>query len=146
MTTATVNNLKTNYVAAAENGGERLPTPDERPGTDVVVLRRQVPDVHGPGAEAAFVGLPEEAVVLVAARSEEVTRRFPDLAFERMMKEMVIVDHNGNRHWGPEAIRYLTGGCGGCGGRAVPLLPGQHGRVAAAVSLGGAESVSVQRR
>jgi predicted DCC family thiol-disulfide oxidoreductase YuxK len=26
-----------------------------------------------------------------------------------MMTEMVIVDHNGGRHWGPEAIRYLSG-------------------------------------
>jgi predicted DCC family thiol-disulfide oxidoreductase YuxK len=38
----------------------------------------------------------------------EVQRRWPDLSQERMMQEMVIVDRQGNRHWGAEAIRYLS--------------------------------------
>ena len=38
----------------------------------------------------------------------EVARRWPDLSHDRLMQEMVIIDRQGNRHWGAEAIRYLT--------------------------------------
>lgn len=108
MTTATVNNLKTENVAAAENGGERLPTPDERPGTDVVVFDGKCRMCTAQVRKLIFWDC-RKRLSYLSLHDPEVTRRFPDLAFERMMKEMVVVDHNGNRHWGPEAIRYLTG-------------------------------------
>jgi len=38
----------------------------------------------------------------------EVARRWPDLPRDRLMKEMCLIDRHGNRHWGPEAFRYLT--------------------------------------
>ena len=62
-----------------------------------------------------------------------------------MMQEMVIVDHYGNRHWGPEAIRYLTRRLRRLWW-ASPFLyfPGSMFVVAAAVSMDRAESVSVQ--
>jgi predicted DCC family thiol-disulfide oxidoreductase YuxK len=84
-----------------------LPTPAERPESDVVVYDgdcricttqvRKLPwwDCQG---RLSYLSL----------HDPEVARRFPDLTHERMMQEMVIVDRYGNRHWGPEAIRYLT--------------------------------------
>jgi len=38
----------------------------------------------------------------------EVYRRYPDLTHERLMEEMVVVDRQGRRHGGAEAVRYLT--------------------------------------
>jgi predicted DCC family thiol-disulfide oxidoreductase YuxK len=84
-----------------------LPTPDDRPESDVVIYDgqcricttqvRKIPwwDCQG---KLSYLSL----------HDPEVQHRFPDLTHERMMKEMVIVDRDGNRHWGPEAIRYLS--------------------------------------
>jgi predicted DCC family thiol-disulfide oxidoreductase YuxK len=37
-----------------------------------------------------------------------VSERWPDLSLERLQQEMCLIDRQGRRHWGPEAIRYLT--------------------------------------
>ena len=84
-----------------------LPTPAERPASDVVIY-----DGHCRICTAQVRKLPwwdcQGRLSYLSLHDEEVARRFPDLKHERMMQEMVIVDHYGNRHWGPEAIRYLT--------------------------------------
>jgi predicted DCC family thiol-disulfide oxidoreductase YuxK len=84
-----------------------LPRPDERPEADVVIYDgqcrictsqiRQLPKRDREG-KLAYLSL----------HDPEVQRRWPDLSPERMMQEMVIIDRHGNRHWGAEAIRYLT--------------------------------------
>ena len=84
-----------------------LPTPAERPGSDVVIY-----DGDCRICTAQVRKLPwwdcQKRLSYLSLHDPEVARRWPDLSHDRMMQEMVIVDHNGNRHWGPEAIRYLT--------------------------------------
>ncbi len=84
-----------------------LPSPAERPGADVVIY-----DDHCRICTSQIRRLPwwdcQKKLAYLSLHDEEVARRWPDLSHDRMMEEMVIVDRDGGRHWGPEAIRYLT--------------------------------------
>ena len=84
-----------------------LPTPAERPESDVVIY-----DGDCRICTAQIRKLPwwdcQKKLSYLSLHDPEVARCWPDLSHDRMMQEMVIVDHRGNRHWGPEALRYLT--------------------------------------
>jgi predicted DCC family thiol-disulfide oxidoreductase YuxK len=84
-----------------------LPTPAERPEADVVIYdgecgicTSQVQRLPwwDAGMRLSYLSL----------HDPEVARRWPDLPHDRMMQEIVIVDQQGRRHWGPSAIRYLS--------------------------------------
>ncbi|MEM9351407.1 MAG: DUF393 domain-containing protein [Planctomycetota bacterium] len=91
----------------ADQPDTALPSPAERPETDVVVYdgdcgfcRAQVDrllwwDCQG---KLSYLSL----------HDPEVARRWPDLSRDRLMEGMCVVDTSGGRHWGPEAVRYLT--------------------------------------
>ena len=84
-----------------------LPTPDDRPGTDVVVY-----DGNCRICSAQVCKLPwwdcQKKLSYLSLHDPQVAERWPDLTKERLMLEMCIVDTNGNRHWGAGAVRYLT--------------------------------------
>ncbi len=86
---------------------EVLPTPDERPDSDVVIY-----DGHCRICTAQVRKLLwwdcRKKLSYLSLHDPEVSRRWPDLSHDRLMQEMVIIDRHGNRHWGPAAIRYLT--------------------------------------
>ena len=84
----------------------RLPTPTERPESDVVIYDGQCRICTAQVRKLPWWDC-QGRLSYLSLHDPEVARRWPDLAHERMMQEMVIVDHYGNRHWGPEAIRYL---------------------------------------
>ena len=85
-----------------------LPRPADRPHADVVIY-----DGECGICTAQVSKLPwwdcQGKLAYLSLHDPEVHERFPDLTHERMMQEMVIVDRQGRRHWGPAAIRYLTG-------------------------------------
>jgi predicted DCC family thiol-disulfide oxidoreductase YuxK len=84
-----------------------LPSPAERPDADVVIF-----DGHCGICTAQVNKLPfwdcQHRLSYLSLHDPEVQRRWPDVSHDRLMQEMLIVDRDGNRHWGPEAIRYLT--------------------------------------
>lgn len=84
-----------------------LPSPAERPGADVVIYDGQCRI-----CTAQIRKLPwwdcQGRLSYLSLHDPEVARRWPDLSHDRLMQEMLIIDRHGNRHWGPEAIRYLT--------------------------------------
>lgn len=87
---------------------EALPTPDERPETDVVLFDGQC------GMCTAQVGkLPwwdcQGKLSYLSLHDPRVAQRYPELAHEQLMREMVIVDRHGRQHAGAYALRYLTG-------------------------------------
>ena len=55
-------------------------------------------------------------LTFLSLHDPEVTSRFPDLTYDDMMQAMYVVDPQGRKHRGAEAIRYLT--------RRLPLLYG----------------------
>lgn len=83
------------------------PSPTDRPDADVVLYdgrcvfcRRQVErlrwwDRHG---RLAYLSLHDPAVA----------ERYPDISRERLLEEMCLVDPQGRRYWGAEAVRRLT--------------------------------------
>ena len=85
----------------------QLPDPDERPETDVVIF-----DGDCGICTAQVSKLPwwdyQQKLSYLSLHDSRVGERWPDFTHERMMQEMCIVDSRGNRHWGPEAVRYLT--------------------------------------
>jgi len=84
-----------------------LPNPAERPEADVVIY-----DGNCRICTAQVSKLPwwdcQERLAYLSLHDSCVAERWPDLTHQRLMAEMCIVDTRGGRHWGPEAIRYLT--------------------------------------
>jgi len=84
-----------------------LPTPAERPHSDVVIY-----DGRCRICSAQVGKLPwwdcQGKLSYLSLHDPEVARRWPDLSHERLMQEMVIIDVRGRRHWGAEALRYLS--------------------------------------
>lgn len=84
-----------------------LPSPEERPDADVVIYdgkcvfcERQVRNLlwFDGGKRLSYMSL----------HDPEVTRRYPELTYDQMMKQMYVVDGDGNQHGGAAAIRYLS--------------------------------------
>jgi predicted DCC family thiol-disulfide oxidoreductase YuxK len=84
-----------------------LPSPADRPDADVVVYDG---DCSMCTAQVAKLQRWDSAgrLAYLSLHDPEVQRRWPDMSHERLMTEMAVVDRHGERHWGPEAIRYLT--------------------------------------
>jgi predicted DCC family thiol-disulfide oxidoreductase YuxK len=84
-----------------------LPSPWERPGTDVVIY-----DGNCGICTAQVARLPwwdcQDKLSYLSLHDPRVGERYPDLTHEQLMQEMVIVDRHGGRHAGPYAFRYLT--------------------------------------
>jgi len=84
-----------------------LPTPDQRPDADVVIY-----DGDCRICTAQVGKLPwwdcQQKLSYLSLHDADLTERWPDLSHERLMEEMCLIDTHGDRHWGPEAIRYLT--------------------------------------
>jgi predicted DCC family thiol-disulfide oxidoreductase YuxK len=86
---------------------DALPSPADRPDADVVIY-----DSHCGICSAQVGKLPwwdcQNRLAYLSLHDPEVERRYPDLSHDRLLQEMVIIDRQGRRHWGPEALRYLT--------------------------------------
>lgn len=89
------------------NANGSLPTPADRPEADILIYdghckfcTKQVQRLHrwDRAGRLAFLSL----------HDTEVRRRFPELTYERLMDEMVLVDQAGNYYGGAAAFRYLT--------------------------------------
>jgi predicted DCC family thiol-disulfide oxidoreductase YuxK len=84
-----------------------LPTPAERPDADVVIYDGDCGICTNQVSKLPFWDR-QKKLAYLSLHDPEVQRRYPDASHERLMQEMLIVDRHGGRHWGPEAIRYLT--------------------------------------
>lgn len=85
-----------------------LPSPDSLPGAEVVLYdgrcvfcRAQVERLarwDAGGGRLGFLSIHEPAVA----------ERYPDCPRERLLEEMCVVDPQGVRHWGADAVRRLA--------------------------------------
>ena|SRR5687768_17042300 len=98
-----------------------LPTPDDRPQADIVIYdgnckfcTSQVENLRRWDTQGRLAYL--------SLHDPQVAKRFPDLTYDRLMEEMVVVDQHGNRHGGAAAFRYLTTRLP----RLYPLAPFMH--------------------
>jgi predicted DCC family thiol-disulfide oxidoreductase YuxK len=85
----------------------QLPTPAERPGADVVIY-----DGNCRICTAQISRLPwwdcQSKLSYLSLHDPIISRRFPDLTHEMLMRDMYVVDRAGRRHRGAAAIRYLS--------------------------------------
>lgn len=84
-----------------------LPRPQERPEADVLIYDGQCRLCRSQ-VERLTRWDTRGALSYLSLHDAEVARRYPDLTYERLMQEMVLVDRRGARHAGADAIRYLT--------------------------------------
>jgi predicted DCC family thiol-disulfide oxidoreductase YuxK len=84
-----------------------LTAPSERPEADIVIY-----DGHCRICTAQIQRLARwdagGRLAFLSLHDPEVHRRWPDLTHEAMMQSMLLIDRAGGRHWGAEAIRYLS--------------------------------------
>jgi predicted DCC family thiol-disulfide oxidoreductase YuxK len=85
----------------------QLPSPAERPNADVVIF-----DGNCRICTAQINKLPwwdcQKHLAYLSLHDPDVARRYPDLTYDMMMRDMYIVDQKGRRHRGAAAIRYLS--------------------------------------
>lgn len=84
-----------------------FPTPQDRPDTDVVIFDGQCGICSAQMRQLQWWDC-QRHLSYLSLHDRRVTERWPELSHERLMQEMVIIDQTGHKHWGPEAVRYLT--------------------------------------
>lgn len=93
--------------AATSEATSRLPTPDERPQSAVVIY-----DGHCKFCTSQVQNLARwdkhHRLSFLSLHDSAVATRFPDLTYDQLIKEMYVVDRSGARHAGADAFRYLT--------------------------------------
>ena len=89
-----------------------LPSPTDLPEAEILIFDGLCHFCQG--KVRTLRRLAGDRVAFLSLHDPEVARRFPDLHYDDLMKEMVLVDRWGRRHGGAAAVRYLS--------RRVPLL------------------------
>ena len=84
-----------------------LPTPAERPEADIVIYDGDCRFCTGQVENLARWDS-RGRLAFLSLHDPEVAKRYPDLTYDRLMAEMVVVDQQGNRYGGAAAFRYLT--------------------------------------
>lgn len=92
---------------ATDTAAVRLPAPDQRPGSDVVIYDGHC-RVCAAQARKLLWWDCQKKLSYLSLHDAAVAERYPDLTRARLMEEMAIVDRRGRRHHGAEAIRHLT--------------------------------------
>lgn len=90
----------------------QLPTPQDRPEADIVLYDGQCNFCRASVAKLRWWDC-QGKLAYQSLHDPQVKERWPDISLERLHEEMCLVErdsgpHPGRRHWGAEAIRYLT--------------------------------------
>lgn len=86
---------------------KHLPTPAERPDSDIVVFDGDCRFCTSQVENLARWDT-KQRLSFLSLHDPEVASRFPDLSYDQLMKEMYVVDRRGRRHAGADGFRYLT--------------------------------------
>jgi len=84
-----------------------LPTPEDRPGADVVIFDGRCRMCTTQLQKLTWWDC-QGRLAYLSLHSPLVAERYPDLTYEMLMDRMFIVDQKGRRQGGAVAIRYLT--------------------------------------
>src|SRR4051794_12731748 len=93
--------------AALAKPQRHLPTPEERPGSDVVIYDGNCRICTAQVRKLAWWDC-QGKLSYLSLHDPETTRRYPDLTHDILMDQMYVVDRQGKRHGGAAAIRYLS--------------------------------------
>jgi predicted DCC family thiol-disulfide oxidoreductase YuxK len=84
-----------------------LPSPSERPNTDVVIYDGNCRMCTAQVRKLAWWDC-QRKLSYLSLHDPEAARRYPDLTHDMLMEQMYVVDRQGNRYGGAAAFRYLS--------------------------------------
>ena len=84
-----------------------LPDPDANPQADVVIFDGHCKFCSG-GVERLHWWDGGGRLAFLSLHDPRAAERYPDLSHEQLMAQMYVVDTQGNRYGGADAIRFLT--------------------------------------
>lgn len=84
-----------------------LPDPDARPDADVVIFDGHCNFCRG-GVERLNWLDRGNRLAFISLHDPRVAQRYSDLSHDDLMLQMYVIDRQGNRHAGSEAVRYLS--------------------------------------
>lgn len=91
----------------ADRGTTQLPSPEDRPGADVVIYDGQCRMCQAQMRALNWWDC-QGHLAYLSLHDECVAERYPDLTHEMLMNRMYVIDQKDRRHSGAEAVRYLT--------------------------------------
>ena len=94
-----------------ENG---LPDPAELPNADVVIYDGDCNFCIGQVKNLARLDCCGGRLSFLSLHDSRVAEQFPDLTRDQLMAQMYVIDSQGRRHGGGDAVRYLS--------RRLPML------------------------
>ncbi len=100
--------------AVTDQSTLKLDDPDQSPDTDVVIFDGQCRFCTAQVRNLSRLDRWSGRLSFLSLHDPRVADRYPDLAYDDLMAQMYVVDRQGRRHGGSEAVRYLT--------RRLPLL------------------------
>ncbi|WP_442507927.1 thiol-disulfide oxidoreductase DCC family protein [Novipirellula sp. SH528] len=86
----------------------KLPDPDENPDADVVIYDGQCNFCTSQVSNLRRLDWGGSRLTFLSLHDKRVAERYPDLKYDDLMKQMYVVDRDGGRHGGADAVRYLT--------------------------------------
>lgn len=93
-------------MATATSKQTEFPTPADRPDGYVLIF-----DGHCKFCRANIwwlAKIDQGKVAYISLHDPQVTERWPDLTYDQMMQQIYLVDHDGNKHGGAAALRFLS--------------------------------------
>ncbi|HEY2761908.1 MAG TPA: DUF393 domain-containing protein [Pirellulales bacterium] len=84
-----------------------FPSPHDRPESDVVIYDGDCKICTGQIRKLAWWDC-QNKLSYLSLHDPQVAARYPDLTHDMLMKQMYVIDRQGHRHGGAEAIRYLS--------------------------------------
>jgi predicted DCC family thiol-disulfide oxidoreductase YuxK len=97
-------------MAASRN----LPDPDESSEADVVLFDGECRFCRGQVENLRRLDRGGHRLAFLSLHDPRVGERYPDLSHDQLMEQMYVVDQQGQRHGGADAVRYLS--------RRLPIL------------------------
>jgi predicted DCC family thiol-disulfide oxidoreductase YuxK len=91
----------------SRSASSRLPSPEERPGTDVVIYDGNCRICTSQIRKLSWWDC-QHKLSYLSLHDPKVAQRYPDLTHDMLMEQMYVVDRHAKRHGGAEAIRYLS--------------------------------------
>lgn len=91
-----------------------LPDPDAVTASDVVIYDGECKFCQGQVRNLRRLDRFGQRLSFLSLHDPRVAQRYPDLTHDQLMDQMYVVDQQGRRHGGSEAVKYLS--------RRLPLL------------------------
>ncbi|MBS0210792.1 MAG: DUF393 domain-containing protein [Planctomycetes bacterium] len=94
-------------MATATAPTKTLPSPAERPDSDIVIYDGHCRICTGQIQRLARFDRGQRLSYL-SLHDPVVAQRWPDLKYDDLMKNMLVIDRQGNRYWGASAVRFFS--------------------------------------